>query len=129
MDVQAPAWETSKENVLPIKRGRSVRGLQESSLALQQQNSLAETETNAKSNSVVKPEAWTSLLKGGAATWNNGKQATEEGFEAAIKELKELTSANAPEQLLEKYAKYIKWTRDTYISDTTKALKLLEVAL
>jgi hypothetical protein len=28
----APAWETSKENVVPIKRGRSAKGLSESLL-------------------------------------------------------------------------------------------------
>jgi hypothetical protein len=27
---EAPAWETSKENVLPIKKGRSAKGLSES---------------------------------------------------------------------------------------------------
>lgn len=86
-----PTWEACKENVLPIKRGRSAKGLSES---LQKNNEdLSEN--------------------------NSRDKIFEDSIIAAAK--------SSPKELLDAYSLYFKWTRDTYPTNTEKALKLLEV--
>ena len=85
-----PVWEACKENVLPIKRGRSAKGLSESLL------------NNTEDAS--------------------GNKSRDKIFEDSI-----ITAAKSPKELLDAYSLYFKWTRDTYPTNTEKALKLLEV--
>eukprot|EP01041_Mallomonas_annulata_P000315 gene315-573_t len=81
--MSTPNWESSKENVLPIKRGRSAKGL----------NYVMSTDTIAES---------------------------ESRFE---QEILNTTSSSDP---LIVWLQYFKWIRDTYPSDSSRALKLLE---
>lgn len=86
-----PTWEACKENVLPIKRGRSAKGLSES------------LQNNADD-----------------ASGNNPRDKIfEDSIIAAAK--------SSPKELLDAYSLYFKWTRDTYPTNTERALKLLEV--
>ena len=86
-----PTWEACKENVLPIKRGRSAKGLSESL----QKNTEDLSENNSRD--II--------------------------FEDSII----AASKSSPKELLDAYSLYFKWTRDTYPTNTEKALKLLEV--
>ena len=102
-------WELSKENVQPVKRGRSVNVLGER---------LA----------VVKPTAELESI--------NKKQ--EESFEQMICKAKENAVSvsvtgidvdpNQTPGLLEVYLLYFKWVRDTFPSSSDKALHVLEAA-
>ena len=84
-----PTWEACKENVLPIKRGRSAKGLSDT-LAVPQ-----------KSIDV-----------------NASEQSYEDRLTVAL---------NGPsEVLLDAYIAYFKWIRDTFPSNSAKALHLLE---
>lgn len=85
-----PTWEACKENVLPIKRGRSAKGLSES------------LQNNADD-----------------ASGNSRDKIFEDSIIAASK--------SSPKELLDAYSLYFKWTRDTYPTNTERALKLLEV--
>lgn len=87
-----PKWEACKENVLPIKRGRSVKGLSVSltaSLAAASQIEVQEMEH-------------------------------EKNLEEAINNRVESS------QLLDVFALYFKWLRDSYPTQSDKSLKLLE---
>ena len=106
-----PTWEACKENVVPIKRGRSAKGL---------------TETlDRKEGSKVTS----------AAT----EQAQEDFFEARLTALAPPPSSSSSsgssgssspgvdsKGVLDVYVQYFKWVRDTYPADNTKALTLLE---
>ena len=86
-----PTWEACKENVLPIKRGRSAKGLPES------------LQNNTEDAS--------------------GNYSREKVFEDSII----AAAKSSPKELLDAYSLYFKWIRDTYPTNTEKALKLLEV--
>jgi thiamine pyrophosphate-dependent acetolactate synthase large subunit-like protein len=62
--------------------------------------------------------------------WAGEKNSQEKRFEDAIDSLTSRAKVEKrPEiasEILDGYAKYIKWTRDTYTSNSDKALKLLE---
>ena len=97
-------WEYSKENVVPIKRGRSVKGLVNSLQAV-------EASQGNKAKEIVQCE-----------------EATER-FEKELKSILELSpSSQNDESLLDVYMKHHKWIRDTYPSDNTKSLAFLERA-
>jgi hypothetical protein len=96
-----PQWELCKENVLPIKRGRSTKGLQET---------------------LSKPAT---LSDQGQDNNNSVEQLREQLFE---EELAKLSTGDSPKDLLEAYLKYLKWVRDRFPTNSDKALKLLEVA-
>ena len=85
----APVWETSKENVLPLKRGRSAKGLADTLGA----------DKKKKSSDYL---------------------SEEKSFENSLI----LASDNVKK--LEIYVGYFKWTRNTFVSNSEKALKLLE---
>jgi hypothetical protein len=87
-------WETSKENVMPIKRGRSAKGLQVSSIGAEGQ------------------------------LQQDDYKLREKVFENMILESKSPESST--ECILDCYVKYFKWIRDTFPSDCTRALALLE---
>ena len=97
-------WEYSKENVVPIKRGRSVKGLA---------NSLQAIEVS-QGNKEVEIE--------------RDKMATER-FERELKSVQDMsTSSDNDNMLLDVYVKHYKWIRDTYPSDNSKSLTFLERA-
>ena len=97
-------WEYSKENVVPIKRGRSVKGLVNSLQAI-------EVAQGNKEAEVVQATAVTSQ------------------FEAKLKSIQESSdSSQKDDMLLDVYLKHYKWIRDTYPSDNTKSLTFLERA-
>lgn len=99
MDMEAPTWETCKENVVPIKRGRSAKGL---------------TDTLDRKES--------SKAASAAA-----EHAQEEAYEARLAALASPSpSSSGSKAALEVYVQYFKWVRDTYPSDNAKALTLLE---
>ena len=77
-------WETCKENVRPVKSGRSAKGL--------------------------------GSFKGNKIDLNLQKQTYEDLI---------INTKNS-EDPLDAYVKYFKWTRDTYPSDVSKTLELLE---
>ncbi len=87
-----PAWESSKENVVPIKRGRSAKGL-------------GEILTNDK----------------------DGKQIQDSLQESEFEKIL-IKQEAVPAQLLDAYVQYFKWVRDTFPTNSDKALKLLEVS-
>ena len=84
-----PTWEACKENVLPIKRGRSAKGL---------------------SDTLAVPQK--------AIDLNAVEQSYEDRLTAALN--------GSPEILLDAYIAYFKWIRDTFPSNSAKALHLLE---
>lgn len=90
-------WEASKENVLPIKRGRSVKGLCEN---------LEKPIIQQSNNSVEKMQ--------------------EKIFENNLK--MKVPDEKSETEMLDAYLQYIKWTRDTYPTNSEKTLKLLEVS-
>jgi hypothetical protein len=93
MDTEnAPTWEACKENVLPIKRGRSAKGLSESLQVKNHENSAID-----KLREKVFEDSLCNAQKSGC------------------------------KDLLEAYISYFKWTRDTFPSNSEKALHLLEV--
>lgn len=85
----APVWETSKENVLPLKRGRSAKGLADT----------LGTDKKKKSSDSL-----------------NEEKSFENGLILASDNVKKL----------EIYVGYFKWTRNTFVSNSERALKLLE---
>ena len=96
-------WELSKENVQPIKRGRST-------------NILGEKLT---------------LLKSSTSNDAHSEQCKE--FEEMIAKAKENSSSSNPDgkvqqTVLEAYLLFFKWTRDTYPNSSEKALGVLESA-
>jgi hypothetical protein len=88
----APTWEACKENVLPIKRGRSAKGLSESLQVKNHENSAID-------------------------------KLREKVFEDSICNARK----SGCKDLLEAYIFYFKWARDTFPSNSEKALNLLEV--
>jgi hypothetical protein len=62
---EVPAWEACKENVLPIKRGRSVKGL---SAALSSSSSSSSSFSSLAAQEKVHEEACESAAKGGSAS-------------------------------------------------------------
>lgn len=90
-------WEACKENILPIKRGRSVKGLNET---------------------LDKPFP------------KNGEFSVEKMQENIfVNTLKLKVPEEKTElEMLDAYINYIKWTRDTYPTNSDKSLKLLEVS-
>ena len=128
--MEAPAWELSKENVLPIKRGRSVKGLGQSSLALAQNIDAAVTGASTGSNKLNELKGMgTGMGMGMTEKWHDENKMKEKGFEDNIAGLTKSykNGEDVGSELLEAYKNCIKWTRDTYISNTEKAMKLLEV--
>jgi hypothetical protein len=100
-------WEQSKENVLPIKRGRSTKGLQDAfSKPL-----IAQHNGNNGSDGVPEQESIEVLR--------------EQIFEEDIK----VAATVGPSDVLESYLKYLKWVRDRFPTNADKALKLMEVSL
>ena len=89
-------WELCKENVAPLKRGRSVKGLSD------------QLASNPVADSGIHEAQ---------------ERAFEQGIEDAI--AGEASGASSKE-ILDKFVIYYKWTRDTYPSKTEKALQLLE---
>jgi len=85
-------WEASKENVLPLKRGRNVKELNET---------LEKVDT----------------MKGSALF-----SMQESVFEASVND-----PNKSPLELLDAYSSFVKWTQDTFPSNSDKTLKLLEV--
>jgi len=82
-----PTWESCKENVLPIKRGRSAKGLCE----------VLKDPTNGNDN--------------GSSSSSSAKDINrlrEQVFEDTIK------NSTSPKQLLDTYISYYKWIRDRY---------------
>ena len=80
-----PTWESCKENVLPIKRGRSAKGLSE----------------------VLKDP----INDNGSSSSNDAKDINrlrEQVFEDTIK------NSTSTKQLLDTYISYYKWIRDRY---------------
>ena len=98
--VGAPAWETSKENVLPIKRGRSARGL---SASLSQNPVLVAQQLQSQPLALSRQE---------------------QEFEADLQSIVQNAGCDSVEELkLEAYIKYLKWIRDTFPSNTEKKLE------
>lgn len=70
---EAPAWETSKENVLPVKRGRSAKGLCEAlakplindgaEAAEQERNFESQLSACAPNDSVAKLDTYIQYIK------------------------------------------------------------------
>ena len=87
----APSWEACKENVIPLKRGRSAKGLSEV------------LSRNIDSAS--------------------GDALREKAFEDSLLVAAKLSG----KELLNSYTLYFKWLRDTFPSNSERALKLLEV--
>ena len=96
-------WEACKENVLPIKRGRSVKGLGESLQHRPASDNSLETQEKAFETRIA------------AATADEGTQGAPSGVRSAS-------------ELLEVYIQYYGWTRDAFPSSSDKALRLLEVS-
>lgn len=97
-----PSWEACKENVLPIKRGRSAKGLSDT---LQKNINYSSDNTNENKNQ-------------------------EKYYEDLILNAKKASTSSTifSKELLDSYIFYFKWIRDTYPSNSDKALKLLEVS-
>lgn len=95
---QIPVWEASKENVLPIKKGRKMLALNET---LQQMHNL---------------DIQKDLM--------NQEQVFESMLQSEIVKSKE---CNSKSRLLDIYLQYYKWTCDSFPSSNEKALRLLEV--
>ena len=111
-----PSWEACKENVLPLKVGRSVRKFGESSLALRSEShSLDKIEAKNDWKSIEKDfdNKIDSLLSHRDKQNVDGLAVTD-------------SSLSLSKQILDEYIKYFKWLRNTYTSNSQKALKVLE---
>lgn len=96
MEAQEYTWETCKENVQPIKRGRSARGLG--------------TAVGCANSGVSE------------ALSIQGKS-----FEQTIADIASRNPQS--KELLDTYAQFFKWTRDSFPSSSDKAQLVLEVCL
>jgi hypothetical protein len=119
-DAQAtPVWEACKENVLPIKRGRSTKGLQAQGMGgMGGIGGIGGI--GGLSASVNDSTAATQGAQGSQGSQSQAAEAVEAGFEL------ELATAESGSQKLTCYIKHLKWVRDAYPSSSDKALALLE---
>jgi hypothetical protein len=100
-------WETCKENVQPIKRGRAVNALVERLAVVKPSMDLEES--NKK-----KQEYFEEII-------SKAKKSAESG-------VAETEDRNQVPGLLECYLLYFKWVRDSFPSSSEKALAVLEQA-
>jgi len=112
---QAHGWEACKENVLPVKRGRSANVLGEKLTTIK--SSADADAANAKDVNMFEE-----MLRRAREIHNAEVLAQEQDLPPPP------TDSNQVPGLLEVYLLYFKWTRDTYPSSSDKALSVLELA-
>jgi hypothetical protein len=93
-----PVWETCKENVLPIKRGRSIKGLSQV-LSSNQLNNNENNEDNNNNESINKYET---SLKNALEKYNILINNKEEDVDQSVKNAASLA-------VLDVYIQYFKW--------------------
>ena len=116
---ESAAWETSKENVLPLKRGRVTKGLAE---RVEYNHLGSEISVENGRLSIYRREFFYS---GRLHCIRKIIESVKDTFEKALSTIKN-NGGNGLE-LLMTYIKYLKWTRDSFPSNKDKALQLLEV--